>query len=106
MSDSVATQGIARPCNLSTVAQARTLGCFCRAAGYPRTYHQSDEGGGPRSPDRRLQDKGRDVRGGGRGEAGRQINVLARGAANVRSVRDTATHCTNNTSRDVRAPGT
>jgi hypothetical protein len=92
MSDGVGTEGIVRPCSLTYAAHARRLGCFCRAAGYPRTAHQSDGSGGPRNPDRRSQDKGRNVRGGGRDEAGRQINVLARGAANVRSLRDTATH--------------
>jgi hypothetical protein len=106
MSDVVGTQAIVRPCRLSCVARARTLGCFCAAAGYLRTDHQSDGGGGPRNPDRRLQDKGRDVRGGGRSGAARQINAPTRGAANGRSLRDATTHCTNNTSRDVRAPGT
>jgi hypothetical protein len=106
MSDSLRTQGIVRPCSLTHVARARTLGCFCAAAGYPRTDHQSDGGGEPRNPDRRLQDKGRDVRGDGRGEARREINALARGVANGRSLRDATTHCTNNTSCDVRAPGT
>jgi hypothetical protein len=106
MSDGARPEGIVRPCSLTYVAHARSLGCLCRAAGYSKTNHQSGSGRGPRNPNRRLQDKGRDVRGDGRGETGRQINVLTRGAANGRSLRDATTHCTNNTSRDVRAPGT
>lgn len=106
MSDGVGAQGIALPYSLTDVTGARTLGCSCRAAGYLRTDHQSSGGGGPRNPDRRSQDKGRDVRGGGRSGAARQINAPKRGAANGRSLRDATTHCTNNTSRDVRAPGT
>ncbi|BDG74408.1 hypothetical protein Rmf_43370 [Roseomonas fluvialis] len=103
MSDGVGTQGIARPCSLTYVARARMLRCFCRAAGYPGTNHQSDGGGGPRNPDRRSQDKGRDVRGLGRGGAGRHINILARGASHARSLRDAATHSTSTASREVRA---
>jgi len=102
MSDGVGTQGIARPCNLAHVARARMLGCFCRAAGYPRTDNQSRGSGEPRNPDRRLQDKGRDVRAVGRGEAGRQINILARGASCARSLQNAATRCTSITSREVR----
>jgi hypothetical protein len=54
MSDGVGTQGIVRPCSLTHVARARTLGCLCGAAGYSTTNYQSDGGGGPRNPDRRL----------------------------------------------------
>jgi hypothetical protein len=106
MSDGVGTQAIVRPCSLTYVARARTLGCFRRTAGYPRTNHQSDGGRGPRNPDRRLQDKGRGVRSDGRGEAGRKINAPARGAANGRSLRDATTHCTDTASRDVREAST
>ncbi len=106
MSDSLQTQGIARLCSLTHVAHARRLECFCRAAGYSRTDHQSGGGGEPRNPDRRLQDKGRDVRGVGRGGAGRQINILARGASCSRSLRNAATRCTSITLREVRTGGT
>jgi hypothetical protein len=106
MSDDVGTQGIVRPCSLTHVACARTLGCLCGAAGYSRTNHQSDGGGEPRNLDRRSQDKGRDVRGVGRGGAGRQINILARGASCSRSLRNAATRCTSITLRDVRTGGT
>lgn len=106
MSDVVGTHFMTRPCNRSAVAAARMFGGFCAAAGYPRTDHPSDGGGGRRNPDRRLQDKGRGVRSDGRGEAGRKINAPARGAANGRSLRDATTHCTDTASRDVREAST